>query len=201
VRGLITADGKKLKHALLTTRNRRLCLLRLLAAASLALCAGNAQSLVLTPYFESVLVPDVSTSWTTVALDNSYVNAIPVCTYVLGTFAGNAANYTNVPAVTRIRNITASTFQLRIQGWEDGPASTSDVHCMVMDEGAHTLPDGRKVEAHSVVSDQTNGQESTDGGWDMALMEDVSASVVHTYTNPVVVGQVMSWYGRWHLCW
>jgi len=155
--------------------------------------AGNAKALVLTPYFESVLVPNVSTSWTTVALDNTYANAIPVCTYVLGTFAGSPGTYTNVPAVTRITNITSSSFDLRIQGWENGPASTADVHCIVMDEGAHTLPDGRLVEAHSVVSDQTSGQYSTDGAWDLALMEDVSASIVHNYTAPVVVGQVMSY--------
>jgi len=110
-----------------------------------------------------------------------------------GTFAGSAGNYTNVPAVTRIRNITASSFQLRVQGWENTAASAADVHCMIMDEGAHTLPDGRKVEAHSVVSDQTSGQFSTDGAWNQGILEDVSASIVHTYNNPVVVGQVMSY--------
>lgn len=164
----------------------------LLLIASMLLLSGKARALVLTPYFESVLVPNVSTSWTTVSLDNSYSNAIPVCTYVLGTFAGTNPNYTNVPAVPRIRNIGASSFELRIQGWEDSSASASDVHCMIMDEGAHTLPDGRLVEAHSVLSDKTSGQYATDGAWALSLVEDVSASIVHTYTNPVVVGQVMS---------
>jgi len=161
--------------------------------AGCALVAGKANALVLTPYFESVLVPSVSTSWTTVSLDNSYANAIPVCTYVLGTFAGSNPNYTNVPAVPRIRNIGASSFELRIQGWENSAASAADVHCMVMDEGAHTLPDGRLVEAHSVLSDKTSGQYSTDGAWAQTLLEDVSADIVHSYTAPVVVGQVMSY--------
>ena len=165
----------------------------LLVLVGCALFAGKASALVLTPYFESVLVPNVSTSWTTVSLDNVYTNAIPVCTYVLGTFAGSAPNYTNLPAVTRIRNIGSSSFQLRIQGWENAAASTADVHCMVMDEGAHTLPDGRLVEAHSVLSDKTSGQFSTDGAWSQSILEDVSASIVHSYTNPVVVGQVMSY--------
>jgi len=62
-----------------------------------------------------------------------------------------------------------------------------------MDEGAHTLPDGRLVEAHSVLSDQTSGQFSTDGAWNTSLLEDVSGSIVHNYSNPVVVGQVMSY--------
>lgn len=159
----------------------------------LGLYTDKARALVLTSYFETVLVKDVSTSWTTVALDNSYSNAIPVCTYVLGTFAGSPGNYVDPPAVPRIRNIGASSFELRVQGWEDSAASTNDVHCIVMEEGAHTLPDGRLVEAHSVLSDQTNGQFSTDGGWNLALMENVSASIVHSYSNPTVLGQVMSY--------
>jgi len=99
---------------------------------------------------------------------------------------------THPPAVTRIRNITASSFDLRIQGWEDSAATANDVHCIIVEEGAHTLPDGRQLEAHSVVSDQTNGQFATDGTWDQALMEDVSGSIVNTYSRPVVLGQVMS---------
>lgn len=165
----------------------------LLLLAVLVLFAGKAQALVLTSYFETVLVADVSTSWTTVSLDNSYTNAIPVCTYVLGTFAGSAGNYTDPPAVPRIRNIGSSSFELRIQGWEDSAASAADVHCVIMDEGAHTLPDGRLVEAHSVLSNLTNGQNATDGNWSQASLEDVSSSIVHTYSTPVVLGQVMSY--------
>ncbi len=168
-------------------------LLQLLLLVSVVLCAQNARALVLTPYFESILVPNVSTSWTTVSLDNTYTNAIPVCTYVLETFAGVNPNYTDPPAVVRIRSIGASSFQVRIQGWEDASASAGDVHCMIMEEGAHTLPDGRLVEAHSVLSDQTNGQFATDGGWSLALMEDVSASIVHSYSAPVVQASVMSY--------
>lgn len=141
----------------------------------------------ITSYMEAQLIKNVSTTWQTVSLDNTYSDAIVVCTYNLEDFSAS-----NPAAATRIRNITASSFDLRIQGWEDGPATANDVHCLIVDEGAHTLPDGRSIEAHKVVSDQTNGQFSTDGAWDLTLMEDVSASIVHTYTNPVVLGQVMS---------
>ncbi len=147
----------------------------------------EAQAIELTNYFEVHLVKNVSTSWQTVALDNSYANAIVVCTYQLQDFTA-----AHPPAVTRIRNITASSFDLRIQGWEDSAATANDVHCIIVEEGAHTLPDGRQLEAHSVVSDQTNGQFATDGTWDQALMEDVSGSIVNTYSRPVVLGQVMS---------
>lgn len=64
----------------------------LLSMACCSLFASNARALVLTPYFESVLVPNVSTTWTTVSLANSYTSAVPVCTYVLGTFAGTSGN-------------------------------------------------------------------------------------------------------------
>lgn len=148
----------------------------------------EAQAIELTNYFEVHLVKNVSTTWQTVALDNSYANAIVICTYQLAAF--NAAN---PPAVTRVRNITSNSFDLRIQGWEDSAATANDVHCMIVDEGVHTLPDGRQLEAHSVLSDQATGQSSTDGtGWNQSTLEDVSASIVHTYTNPVVLGQVMS---------
>ncbi len=152
-----------------------------------------ARAFDLTSYMEIVLVEDVGTSWVTVPLENFYANAIPVCTYVLGTFAGSAPGYTNPPAVTRIRNISASSFDLRIQGWEDSSATANDVHCVIVDEGVHTLPDGRKVEAHTVVSDQTTGQHIVGGGWQNSYLENVSGDLIHTFNSPVVLGQVMSY--------
>jgi len=165
---------------------------QVLVLVCLCLFSGKAKAFSLTSYFEVQLIPNVSTSWTTVNLDNTYADAIPVCTYVLDSFSGTAGNYSNPPAVTRIRNITASSFELRIQGWEDSAAVPNDVHCLVMDSGAHTLPDGRLVEAHSVFSDLTTGQNPIGGGWNAASWEDVSSTIVHNYTNPVVLGQVMS---------
>ena len=159
----------------------------ILAFFLLGLASFKAHALVLSAELEAILVKNVSTSWQTVSLTNSYSDAIVVCTYNLDAF--NAAN---LPAVTRIRNITAGSFDLRIQGWEDSAATTNNVHCVIAEEGAHTLPDGLAFEAHKVVSDQTNGQFATDGNWNTAIMEDVSASIQHTYSRPVVLGQVMS---------
>jgi uncharacterized repeat protein (TIGR01451 family) len=157
------------------------------------LASRSASALILTADLEAILVKDVGSSWVTVNLDNIYSNAIPICTYNLGTFAGSAGSYTNIPAVPRIRNITSSSFQLRVQGWENIAPSAGNVHCLVSDEGAFTLPDGREYEAHTVVSDKTVGQYSTDGGWITANLEDVSADIQNTYTNPVVLGQVISY--------
>ena len=108
-------------------------------------------------------------------------------------YSGVNPNYDYPPAVVRIRNITAQSFDVRIQGWEDSAAATSNVHCIVSDEGAYTLPNGTQYEARTVLSDGTNGQFSTDGGWNLGLMEDVSGLVTQTYTNHVVLGQVISY--------
>ena len=174
-----------------------LALVRRLVAACLFsagfLMSGHATSAVLTADLEVHLVQSVSTAWQTVPLSNSYTNAIPICTYNLISYSGANPNYDYPPAVVRIRNITAQSFDVRIQGWEDSAAVTSNVHCIVSDEGAYTLPNGTQYEARTVLSDGTNGQFSTDGGWNLGLMEDVSGLVTQTYTNHVVLGQVISY--------
>ena len=155
--------------------------------------SNHATAAVLTADLEVHLIRSVSTTWQTVPLSNTYSNAIPICTYNLVSFVGANPNYTYPPAVVRIRNITANSFDVRIQGWEDGPAAAGDVHCLISDEGAFTLPNGTKYEARTVLSDRTSGQFSTDGGWNLALVENVSASITQTYTDHVVLGQVISY--------
>lgn len=154
---------------------------------------GTASAAVFSADLEVHLIEDVSTTWQTVTLTNSYSNAIPICNYNLVSFSGAHPNYDYPPAAVRIRNITANSFDLRIQGWEDSAAVAGDVHCLVSDEGAFTLPNGTKYEARTVVSDRTSGQYSTDGGWDQANLENVSAAITQTYTNHVVLGQVISY--------
>ncbi len=152
----------------------------------------NTHAAVLTADLEVHLLRSVSSNWQTVTLSNNYSSAIPICTYNLQSFSGSSPNYDYTPAVVRIRNISTNTFDIRIQGWEDSTAVTADVHCLVTDSGAHTLPDGRQYEAYTVESDKTVGRSATDGGWTQSLMEDVSATITNTYTNHVVLGQVIS---------
>jgi len=123
------------------------------------------------------LLADVSTTWQTVPLDNTYTNAIPICTYKLESYSGALPNADFPAATVRIRNITGTSFDVRIQGWEDTAATANDVHCLVSDEGAFTLPNGTRYEAHTVLSDETSGQRSTDGAWDVDLLEDVSGAI------------------------
>jgi len=139
---------------------------------------------VLTTDLEIKRVPSVGAAWQTVALENTYADAIVVCTYNLPSAAAP-------PAITRIDNIGASSFDLRIQQFENSNVVTpSDVHCIIADEGAYNSG-GLKYEAHKVVSDGTNGQ-FVPGGWGLTLTENVTGSVTQTYSDPHVIGQVMS---------
>lgn len=159
---------------------------------SLCLNPSLLNAAVLSPDLEIHLLNNVSTTWQTVALTNTYTETIPICTYNLASFSGAHPNYDYPPAVVRIRNTTTSSFDVRIQGWEDSAAVPGDVHCLVTDSGAHTLPDGRKYEAYTVLSDKTVGRLATDGNWNQANLEDVSATITNTYADPVVLGQVVS---------
>jgi len=125
--------------------------------------------------FETLSLSNVSSAWQTVSLANSYTNAVAVCT-------PQYAN-TSAPAVTRIRNIGSNSFDLRVQNPSDNAVTVIGVNCLVMEEGSWTLPDGRLIEAQSYNSTRTDNRSS----W----VAD-SQSYLNSYTNPVVLGQVMS---------
>jgi len=80
---------------------------------------------ILTSDLELKLIPNVGAAWQTVPLENSYTDAIVVCTY-------NLPSDSDPPATTRIQNITATSFQLRLQQFENSSVVTaSDVHCVI----------------------------------------------------------------------
>ena len=139
---------------------------------------------VLTTDLEIKLVPNVGAGWTTVALENTYSDAIIVCTY-------NLPSSLAPPAVTRIQNITATSFQLRIQQFENSSVVTAgDVHCIIADEGPYDSG-GLKYEARKVLSDQTSGL-SVPGGWGIVNNENVTSAITQNYADPHVIGQVMT---------
>ncbi len=159
---------------------RGAAILGVLLAAQTALPAG---AQVLSPELEFRLVPNVGYGWTSVTLQNTFTAAVPVCTYVLPSAA-------SPPATVRIRNITASSFQVRIQQFEDSAAITpGDVHCAIAEEGAHTLADGRRFEALRVLSTQTSGNTV---GWQTSRTEDITGLIQQGYANPILLGQVIS---------
>ncbi|MEP3654633.1 MAG: hypothetical protein ABJO36_07035 [Litorimonas sp.] len=143
-----------------------------------------AHAQVLTEDLEIKLVANVGAGWQTVALENTYDDAIVVCTY-------NLPSDSAPPATTRIQNIMPDSFELRIQQFENSSVVTaSDVHCVIADEGPYD--DGTlKYEARKVFSTGTSGL-SVPGNWGNANNEDVSGDITQTYANPHVVGQVMT---------
>lgn len=56
-------------------------------------------------------------------------------------------------------NVATDGFDVRVQRPRNRTtAITSTVYCLIVEEGAHTLPDGRAFEAHTVTSYATNGR-------------------------------------------
>ena len=135
---------------------------------------------------EIARVGGVGAAWVSVATLNTYVSPVVACTYVL-------PSASDPPATVRMRNAGPTGFDIRIQRMEASNLVTaSDVHCLVVEEGAHTLPGGQTIEAHTVLSDQTsNGAPNSN--WNNRS-ENVTSTLVHSYTNAnfVVLGQVMT---------
>lgn len=152
----------------------------MLAAAVISLpAAGQA----LSPDVEAVRVANVGAAWETVDLVNTYSTAIVTCTYNLRSASDNEAT-------VRIQSVTANSFQVRAQRFENSNAVTaSDVHCLIADEGLNTLSDGRVIEARSVVSTVTAGNSV---GWNIANYTEVTSQVTGGHASLVVLGQVMS---------
>lgn len=73
----------------------------------------------------------------------------------------SAASYNDTAPVSnvRIRNVTNTSFEARIDEWDylDQQHANETVHYIVMEKGNHTLPDGRKVRVGTFVG-TTNGK-------------------------------------------
>jgi hypothetical protein len=118
---------------------------------------------------EAVRVDNVGAAWVTVELVNVYTDAVVACTY-------NLPSSGDPPATVRIRNVGATSFETRIQQFENSNTVTaSDVHCLVVDSGAYTLSDGLEIEAYTVEADRTAGL-SVPGGWGVVNLENVTCA-------------------------
>ena len=135
-------------------------------------------------YMETKVVVGVSSAdWTTVPLTQTYVSPIAVCTVQYDT--GNAL----LPAVVRMQNVLSQSFQIRIQNPSNQVLTSRTVHCVVVEEGLYSLPDGRKIEGRKYRSTVTDH----DGGW-----RGEGQTYLNRYTTPIVVGQVMTYSDtRW----
>ncbi|GEM_PF-2947249 len=83
----------------------------------------------------------VTTSWQTVSFGRTFTAPVVV--------AGPLSLNDTAPAVVRIRNVTATGFEIRIQEWNylDGTHAGEQVTCLAMEKGRFSLADGSQVEA------------------------------------------------------
>ncbi len=123
-----------------------------------------------------------STSWKTVTLPHKYTSAVIVATPIY-------PNSSVAPVVTRIRNVSGNTFQIRLNRADGNTGAMSlDVSVIAVEEGAYTVAEhGVKMEAVKY----TSGKTATKGSWGTADLD--SRSYQNSYSSPVVLGQVMSY--------
>ncbi|MGB2985870.1 MAG: agmatine deiminase family protein, partial [Phycisphaerae bacterium] len=110
----------------------------------------------------------------TVNLTNTYDSPVVVC----------SIQYDNnsTPVVTRVTNVTSSSFDVYLQNPSGGAVATENVSYLVVEEGIWTI-DGVNIEAQTYLSTVTDENNSWVGE---------AQSYGQSYTNPVVLGQVMS---------
>ena len=141
--------------------------------------SANSNEASATPSLSSLAstsISGVGSSWQTVTLSDAYNSMVVVC----------SPNYgpSDLPAVPRVQNATGNTFQVRVQNPSGVPLSGYSVHCLALEQGVYTLAaDGVMMEAVRFNSTLTDNQAS----W---LGEPSAYS--NSYTNPVVLGQVMT---------
>lgn len=122
----------------------------------------------------------VNTSWETVTLDKTYSNMIVVAT--------PTNIFTGAPITARIRNTTGNSFDIKIQRMDgSGSALGNDrkVYYFVIEEGVYTQAEhGIKMEAGTFSSNVTDNKNTSWTGEKQLYQQ--------TYSNPVVLGQVMT---------
>lgn len=118
-------------------------------------------------------------SWSTVTLGYSFVSPVVIAT--------PSYSSSEPPLVTRIRNASGSSFELRVGRADNSTTAISgiDVHWIVVEAGTYDAATyGVTMEASTMSSTVTDNTGSWVGQ---------SQSYANTYTSPVVLGQVMTY--------
>ena len=167
---------------LLTMIGKRISARKWLLALMLLGMSDSAYAQRLSAELEVQLVTGVGFVPQTVSLENTYVSAVPVCTYNLPSTASPSV-------IPRITNITATSFSLSIQSMPaTNPGVTGTVHCLIAEEGTHMLSDGRQFQA--ITQDVSDVLGLAAGNFEEVT--DISSLVASGFTNPVVLGAVIS---------
>lgn len=129
---------------------------------------------------------NVGDGWRTVTLPSYYRDMVVIAVPVY--------DEDDDPAVVRIRNASGNTFELRVQNPSGESLSGYDVNYLVVEAGVYSAQeDGIKMEAVKRNVASTNHS----GDWSGERIE-----YRQNYTNPVVLGQVMSYEDKdWSVFW
>ena len=86
--------------------------------------------------------------WHAVAFQQTYASPV----VVMGPPSHNGSD----PAVVRVRNMTSTGFQFRMDEWDylDGSHGAETIGYLVMEAGDHTFTDGTRIQAGSVSADE-----------------------------------------------
>ena len=150
-----------------------------LTADDSALSAFDDVSITVNPasanFLEAIDAGNVGADWLTVNFANSYTDPVVVC----------SVHYVNntLPVVVRMQNAISASVEIKLQNPSGSTPQSDEVDCLVMETGAWQLPDGRAIEAQKYTSVVTDENNSWVGEGQIYL---------NTYTNPVVLGQVMT---------
>ena len=89
-----------------------------------------------------------------------------------------------------MQNVGTTSFEIRLQNPSNQVVDPRQVHCVIVEEGKYTMSDGRKLEARKYSSTVTDHDKSWVGQ---------PQTFGNIYTNPIVLGQVMTYAvdSRW----
>ena len=130
-----------------------------------------------------------SDSWTTVNTNRNYTSMVLATTPI--------TNKSTVPAVVRIQNVTANSFDIKltiVDKFTTVAFVSLPVTYFIAEEGTYTEEaDGIKFEARKVLSNKT----ARKGSWPLE-----ARTYQNSYNTPVVIGQVMTTNdAEWSVFW
>ena len=134
-------------------------------------CSATVDVIVKKLPFEVGRITGLTDAWKTVTFKQRFADPVVV--------AKPLSLNDGAPATVRIRNVTSTGFEIRVQEYvyQDGTHGGETVSYLVVERGRHTLPDGTEIEAGTVTA-------PGDGSW-------VSASFASGFpSTPVVVSSV-----------
>lgn len=138
------------------------------------------------PNLHRGVLNNVGSNWQTVSLPAAYADMVVIATPQYGKTA--------LPVVTRVRNATGSSFDLKVQNPSGTSVSGYTVRYIVLEAGVYNEVDhGINMEAHKV-SIVTTDEDASWAGETQVYR--------NLYTSPVVLGQVMTENDtRWSVFW